>query len=54
VQSRSGNKITYKHLTFRALAVPGTETIANHIRMIIIMWHPMSVPTVADILEDNT
>jgi hypothetical protein len=54
ISARSGNKVTWKHLTFRGLAVPGSETVANHIRMVIIMWHPMSTPTIADIFQSNT
>jgi hypothetical protein len=54
ISARSGNKVSWKHLTFRGLAVPGSESIANHIRMVIIMWHPMSTPTIADIFQSNT
>jgi len=53
ISTRSGNKITYKHLRIRMLLVPGAELIANHIRVVLIMWHPMTTPVIADIFSNN-
>jgi hypothetical protein len=53
ISTRSGNKITYKHLRVRMLLVPGAETIANQIRVVLIMWHPMTTPVIGDIFNNN-
>jgi hypothetical protein len=48
---RAGNRVSLKHLTLRLLVVPGEEAIANHIRVVVIQWHPTTTPTVANIWE---
>jgi hypothetical protein len=44
---RAGNRVNLKHLTLRLLVKPGEETIANHIRVVVIQWFQTTTPVAA-------